>query len=233
MLRLDRLCAGYGSAQVLFDISLHIGEGEVISLLGRNGVGKTTCVRTIMGLVPIRSGIIEFCNDDISAMHSYQRARKGLGLVPEGRQIFTRLSVEENLVSIASNYSHVPHPWSLPRIYDLFPRLGERKHQSAATLSGGEQQMLSIARALMINPKLLILDEATEGLAPLIRRDIWQCVGWLKSQGQSILIIDRNLDALMKVADRHYVLEKGHVQWSGTSDELASARGDIEMRVGI
>jgi branched-chain amino acid transport system ATP-binding protein len=233
MLRGERLCAGYGSAQVLFDVDLHINAGEVVALLGRNGVGKTTCVRVLMGLLPLWSGRVFYDDQEMTLWPPYKIARAGLGLVPEGRHIFTRLSVEENLIATAANPRQVSAPWSLHRIYDLFPRLGERKHQSAQTLSGGEQQMLSIARALMINPSLLILDEATEGLAPLMRRDIWACVRELKTNGQSILIVDRNLDALMALADRHYILARGHVQWSGTSQALAAHDELVKAHIGL
>lgn len=233
MLRLEHIHAGYGAAQVLFDVNLHVNAGEVVSLLGRNGMGKTTCVRAIMGMIDVSAGAVFVHNALMGRAPSYLRARKGLGLVPEGRQIFTRLSVEENLLATAANPRQHPEPWSLPRIYDLFPRLGERRNQAAVTLSGGEQQMLAIGRALMINPTLLILDEATEGLAPLIRRDIWACLRWLKKQGQSILIVDRNLDALMALADRHYVMEKGRVSWVGTSAQLAAERTQIEHKVGL
>jgi branched-chain amino acid transport system ATP-binding protein len=233
MLNVQSLCAGYGAAQVLHDVALRVGAGEVVSLLGRNGVGKTTFIRTLMGLVRAQSGVVRFDGSDLHNRPPYVIARAGLGLVPEGRQVFTRLSVEENLMAIAANPCAMPMPWTLARVYDLFPRLGERRRQSAATLSGGEQQMVAIARALMINPRLLILDEATEGLAPLIRRDIWACLRRLKEQGQSILIVDRNLDALMALADRHYVMEKGQIRWSGTSHELAGQREFIEARVGI
>ncbi len=233
MLRVEGLDAGYGDAQALFGVSFAIGAGEAVTLIGRNGMGKTTTIRAIMGLNPPRGGSVHFEGARIDGLPPHEIARRGIGLVPEGRQIFVRLSVEENLVATAANRTKTAAPWTLPRVFALFPRLEERRAQSAGTLSGGEQQMLAIGRALMTNPRLLILDEATEGLAPLIRQDIWNCLSALRAEGLSILVVDRNLDALMRLADRHNVLEKGRVVWSGTSGELASERAQIEQRIGV
>ena len=233
MLRVEGLDAGYGDAQALFGVSFNIGAGEAVTLIGRNGMGKTTTIRAIMGLNPPRGGSVHFEGARIDGLPPHEIARRGIGLVPEGRQIFVRLSVEENLVATAANRTKLAEPWTLGRVFALFPRLEERRAQSAGTLSGGEQQMLAIGRALMTNPRLLILDEATEGLAPLIRQDIWNCLGALRAQGLSILVVDRNLDALMRLADRHNVVEKGRVVWSGTSGELAAQRARIEQRIGV
>ncbi len=233
MLSVEGLDAGYGDAQALFGVSLNVSAGEAVTLIGRNGMGKTTTIRAIMGLNPPRGGSVHFEGARIDGLPPHEIARRGIGLVPEGRQIFVRLSVEENLVATAANRTRAVEPWTLPRVFALFPRLEERRAQSAGTLSGGEQQMLAIGRALMTNPRLLILDEATEGLAPLIRQDIWTCLGALRAQGLSILVVDRNLDALMRLADRHNVVEKGRVVWSGTSPELAAERAQIERRIGV
>ena len=233
MLRVEGLDAGYGDAQALFGVSFAIGAGEAVTLIGRNGMGKTTTIRAIMGLNPPRGGSVHFEGARIDGLPPHEIARRGIGLVPEGRQIFVRLSVEENLVATAANRTKAAEPWTLARVFALFPRLEERRAQSAGTLSGGEQQMLAIGRALMTNPRLLILDEATEGLAPLIRQDIWNCLSALRAEGLSILVVDRNLDALMRLADRHNVMEKGRVVWSGTSGELASERAQIEQRIGV
>ena len=233
MLKVESLDAGYGDAQALFGVSFNIGAGEAVTLIGRNGMGKTTTIRAIMGLNPPRGGSVHFEGARIDGLPPHEIARRGIGLVPEGRQIFVRLSVEENLVATAANRTKAAEPWTLARVFALFPRLEERRAQSAGTLSGGEQQMLAIGRALMTNPRLLILDEATEGLAPLIRQDIWNCLGALRAQGLSILVVDRNLDALMRLADRHNVVEKGRVVWSGTSRELAAERSRIEQRIGV
>jgi len=221
MLSVSKLQTSYGPAQILFDISFEIGEGEVVTLLGRNGMGKTTTVNSIIGLVPSNGGEISFEGKAIRGLPSYRVAQCGIGLVPEGRQIFPTLTVEENLVATAAA-RFGPARWTLERVYELFPRLKERRGNLGSQLSGGEQQMLAIGRALMTNPKLLILDEATEGLAPLIRAEIWDCLKRLKSERQSILVIDKNVDALTSFADRHVVIEKGRVAWSGSSAELAA-----------
>jgi branched-chain amino acid transport system ATP-binding protein len=231
MLRVNNITSSYGGGLILFGMSLEVGAREVVTLIGRNGMGKSTTIRAIMGLTPARSGEITFEGERIEALRSHHIARRGIGLVPEGRQVFVRLNVEENLV--ATSVQRKGSGWTLERVYGLFPRLAERRTQSAATLSGGEQQMLAIGRALMTNPRLLILDEATEGLAPLIREDIWNCLRQLKKDGLSILVVDRNLDALIGLADRHYVVEKGRVAWSGTSAELARRRDNIERQIGI
>jgi branched-chain amino acid transport system ATP-binding protein len=221
VLSVEKLQAGYGPAQVLFDVSFAIGAGEVVTLLGRNGMGKTTTIRTLMGLIPARSGGATFGGERLTALPPYRIAQRGLGLVPEGRMIFPTLSVEENLVATAAARFGAAR-WTLPRVYDFFPRLAERRTHMGNQLSGGEQQMLAIGRALMTNPKLLILDEATEGLAPLIRNEIWACLETLKREGQAILLVDKHLDALTKIADRHVMIEKGRVAWTGTSAELTA-----------
>ena len=221
MLTVTNLAAGYGPAQVLFDVSLSVSAGEVVTLLGRNGMGKTTTIRTLMGLLPPLGGRAEFNGEDLLGRPPYRIAQRGLGLVPEGRQVFPTLTVEENLIATAATRSGGTQ-WTLPRIYEFFPRLAERRANMGNQLSGGEQQMLAIGRALMTNPKLLILDEATEGLAPLIRAEIWACLARLKREGQAILLVDKHLDALAKIADRHVVIEKGHTVWTGTSAQFAS-----------
>ncbi len=221
MLAVTNLQAAYGAAKVLFDISLHINAGEVVTLLGRNGMGKTTTINAIMGLLHPTGGSITFDNRTMAGQPSYRIAQAGIGLVPEGRQIFPTLTVEENLIATAA-VRHPPARWTLEKIYDLFPRLKERRGNLGTQLSGGEQQMLAVGRALMTNPKLLILDEATEGLAPLIRLEIWNCLKKLKAEKQSILVIDKNVDALAAFADRHVVIEKGRVVWTGTSEQLNS-----------
>jgi branched-chain amino acid transport system ATP-binding protein len=221
MLSVEHLQAAYGPAQVLFDISLRVGAGEVVTLLGRNGMGKTTTIRTIMGLLPACGGTAVFEGLSLIGLPSYRIAQAGLGLVPEGRQIFASLSVEENLIATAASRFARPR-WTRERVYDFFPPLAERRRHMGHELSGGEQQMLAIGRALMTNPKLLILDEATEGLAPLLRLGIWQCLARLKAEGQAILVVDKHLGALLKLADRHAIIEKGQVVWTGTSAALAA-----------
>jgi branched-chain amino acid transport system ATP-binding protein len=224
MLSVRNLEASYGAAQVLFDVSLDIEAGEVVTLLGRNGMGKTTTIRSIMGLLRPRGGDIRFDGKALAGLAPYRIAQAGIGLVPEGRQIFPTLTVEENLVATAASRQGPPR-WTLARVYDLFPRLKERRTNLGSQLSGGEQQMLAVGRALMTNPKLLILDEATEGLAPLIRAEIWSCLKRLKGERQAILVIDKNVDALTAFADRHVIIEKGRSVWTGTSAELASDAG--------
>ena len=221
LLELKAVETAYGASQVLFGIDLAIDTGEVVTLLGRNGMGKTTTVRSIMGLVRPFNGSIRFQDAELVGLPSYKVAQQGVGLVPEGRQIFPNLSVRENLIAAAANRFGAPDPWTLEKIYALFPRLSERSRNMGNQLSGGEQQMLAVGRALMTNPKLLILDEATEGLAPLIREEIWSCILRIKAVGQAILLIDKNLDNLLEIGDRHYILEKGKVVWSGNSDTLA------------
>jgi branched-chain amino acid transport system ATP-binding protein len=221
MLAVEGLEGGYGQAKVLFDVTFAVGAGEVVTLIGRNGMGKTTTIRSIMGLLPASAGAIRFEGRDILRRPPYRIAQAGIGLVPEGRQVFPTLTVEENLVATAASREGRGR-WTLRQVYGLFPRLEERRGNLGSQLSGGEQQMLAVGRALMTNPKLLILDEATEGLAPLIRIEIWTVLKRLKSEGQSILVVDKNVDALAAFADRHVVIEKGMVAWSGTSAELRS-----------
>src|SRR3974390_1418743 len=210
----------YGLSQVLFEVSLNIKPGEMITLMGRNGMGKTTTVRSITGVTPARAGTIRFMGQDIRGLPSYKIAKLGIGLVPEGRQIFPNLSVRENLVATAA--ARNGSAWTLDKVYELFPKLAARENNMGNQLSGGEQQMLAIARALMTNPRLLILDEATEGLAPLIRAEIWACLGALKGEGQAILLVDKHLGALTRIADRHVVIEKGHAVWTGSSAALSA-----------
>jgi branched-chain amino acid transport system ATP-binding protein len=219
----------YGLSQVLFGMSLVIEPGEMVTLMGRNGMGKTTTVRSIMGLTPAMAGSIRFGGREIAALPAYQVAKLGIGLVPEGRQVFPNLTARETLVATAANRAGAAEPWTLDKVCALFPRLAERKANMANQLSGGEQQMLAIGRALMTNPRLLILDEATEGLAPLIRAEIWQCLTRLKAAGQSILVIDKNVEALIRIADRHYLIERGKVVWSGSSSQLGAAL-DVQHR---
>ena len=222
LLELSGVETCYGASQVLFGISLTIAPGEMVTLMGRNGMGKTTTVRSIMGLTPARAGSIRFLGKEIRQLPPYKISQLGIGLVPEGRQIFPNLSTRENLVATAANRSGAASPWTLEKVCELFPRLEERLTSMGNQLSGGEQQMLAVGRALMTNPRLLILDEATEGLAPLIRAEIWDCLTRLKASGQSILVIDKNVDALTRIADRHYLIERGRVVWTGTSKELAA-----------
>jgi branched-chain amino acid transport system ATP-binding protein len=221
MLRVHDLTAFYGASQALFGMELAVNAGEVVTLMGRNGMGKTTTVNAIMGLLPSKSGVVEFEGARVDRLPSFRIARLGLGLVPEGRQIFPNLSVRENLLASAANRTSRGNPWSLERAFGFFPRLAERQRNMGNQLSGGEQQMLAIGRALMTNPKLLILDEATEGLAPLIRHEIWSCLDQLKREGQAILVIDKSVGALIGLADRHHIVEKGRIVWTGTSDALA------------
>ncbi|HVZ54383.1 MAG TPA: ABC transporter ATP-binding protein [Pseudolabrys sp.] len=227
VLEIGEVETAYGLSQVLFGVSLSIAPGEMVTLMGRNGMGKTTTVRSIMGLTPARAGTIRFMGDEIRGLAAYRIAQRGIGLVPEGRQIFPNLTVRENLVATAVKRDG--GEWTLERVFDLFPRLAERASSMGNQLSGGEQQMLAVGRALMTNPRLLILDEATEGLAPLIRQEIWKCLARLKGTGLSILVIDKNVGALMRVADRHFFIERGRVVWKGASAELAAAT-DVQHR---
>jgi len=222
MLKVENLEGFYGLSQALFGMAFTIDAGEVVTLMGRNGMGKTTTVHAVMGLLAARRGTIAFEGRRVDQLPAFRIARLGLGLVPEGRQIFPNLSVRENLVAASANRTGQPSPWTLQRVFEFFPRLAERQANRGNQLSGGEQQMLAIGRALMTNPKLLILDEATEGLAPLIRQEIWACLRQLKAEGQSILLIDKNVGALIGLADRHYIVEKGRVVWSGPSSALAA-----------
>jgi branched-chain amino acid transport system ATP-binding protein len=223
MLRVENLTAGYGQSQVLFGVSLEVGAGEVLALLGRNGMGKTTTVSAIMGLLPAWGGALVFEGRSIVGLPPFRIARCGLGLVPEGRLIFPTLTVEENLVATATSRGGAAPRWTLDSVWALFPRLRERRRHFGNQLSGGEQQMLAIGRALMTNPRLLILDEATEGLAPVIRAEIWAVLAGLKARGESILLIDKNLSAVLRLADRAVVIEKGRSVWTGTSSELGAA----------
>ena len=219
MLEVTGLEAGYGDGRVLFGVNLAVGAGEVVTLLGRNGMGKTTTLSTVMGIVRPQAGTVRFDGASIQQLPSYRIARLGLGLVPEGRQIFPNLTVRENLVATASGAGG----WTFDTVLDLFPALRERLASFGGLLSGGEQQMLAIGRALMTNPRLLLLDEATEGLAPRIRAEIWRVLATLKSAGQAILVVDKNIAPLLRLADRHYILERGCTVWSGGSAELAAA----------
>ena len=233
MLEVEALETAYGQSQVLFGVSLGVRAGEVVTLLGRNGMGKTTTVRSIMGMVRARGGTITFEGKPLHGLPSYRVAQAGLGLVPEGRQVFPNLTVRENLVATAANRSRRADPWTLDKILALFPQLAERRGHFGSQLSGGEQQMLAIGRALMTNPRMLILDEATEGLAPRVCVEIYGAIERLKASGLAILIIDKDLRALTRIADRHYVLEKGRVVWSGASPELAADRGVQQRYLGV
>ncbi len=220
MLKLDNVETFYGTSQALFGMGFSIDKGEVVTLLGRNGMGKTTTINSIMGIVPPSAGTIEFMGVDVTHLPSFKTANLGVGLVPEGRQVFPNLTAKENLVATASNHQKVPDPWTLDKIFEMFPELAARSASMGSLLSGGEQQMLAIGRALMTNPQLLILDEATEGLAPLIREKIWAAIDRIRGQGLSILVVDKNVADLIKLADRHVIIEKGKVCWTGSSSEL-------------
>jgi branched-chain amino acid transport system ATP-binding protein len=229
LLEVEGLETCYGLSQVLFGLSLSIHSGEMVALMGRNGMGKTTTVRSIRGLTPPRAGAVRFGGREVRGMAAFRIAQLGIGLVPEGRQIFPNLNVRENLVAASANRLGSDDPWTLDKIHALFPRLAERSTNMGNQLSGGEQQMLAIGRALMTNPRLLILDEATEGLAPLIREEIWNCLSMLKARGQSVLVIDKNVENLARIADRHYIIERGRAAWSGTSEQLI-AEPDLQHR---
>jgi len=227
------LQACYGHAQALFDISFDVDKGQVVTLLGRNGMGRSTTVKCMFGLLPVTAGTICVDGTPLERLPSHRIARHGLALVPEGRQVFPNLSVEENLVATARNCVRNQKPWSLERIYAFFPRLQERRANLGSQLSGGEQQMLAIGRALMTNPRLLVLDEATEGLAPLVRQEIWRALAELKADGLSQIVIDKNIGALLGLADRHYVIEKGRVVWQGRSDQLRGQPQLIHQYLGV
>jgi branched-chain amino acid transport system ATP-binding protein len=233
LLEVDTLQSGYGSAQVLFGVTLSIAEGEAVTLMGRNGMGKTTTVRTIMGLLRATGGRVRWRGRDLTRAAPHTMARAGLGLVPEGRHIFPNLSVRENLVMAERSRDTGREPWSFDRVIDLFPRLGQRLGNAGNQLSGGEQQMLAIGRALMTNPDLLILDEATEGLAPVVREEIWTRGGQLKQTGLAILVIDKELEELTALADRHYIIEKGEIVWSGASADLMADKRVHETYLGV
>ena len=231
MLELNQICTKYGLSEILHGISLSVDKGDIVTLLGRNGMGKTTTLRSIMGLTRPHQGQIFFLNQPIHKLPSWKVAQLGIGYVPEGRQIFPNLTVRENLVATAKTENS--DNWNEQTIYELFPRLAERQQNMGNQLSGGEQQMLAIGRALMTNPQLLILDEATEGLAPLLRQEIWQCLQKLKSLEQSILIIDKNINDLLKIANSHYVLEKGRIVWHGDSQKLINNKNVIENYLAV
>lgn len=231
LLQVENLSAGYGASRVLFDVNLTIGEGEIATLLGRNGMGKSTLVKCLCGWLTPTGGRITFAGEDISQAAPHRIGKLGLGLVPEGRQVFSTLTVRENLVATASTANG--RAWTIDRVVGLFPRLGERMSQLGGTLSGGEQQMLAIGRALMTNPRLLILDEATEGLAPLVRADIWRALDLLKAEKLAMLVIDKDLKALMPLADHHSGLEKGRVVLRGTSEELQAKQQELHALIGV
>ena len=233
MLKVSEICTFYGASQALFGVSITVEEGEVVSLLGKNGMGKTTTVHSIMGITPISSGEVLFQNKRIDDMPSFKVSRSGIGLVPEGRQIFPNLSVIENLIATSANRSANPSPWTTESVLQMFPQLKSRLNSMGNLLSGGEQQMLAIGRALMTNPKLLILDEATEGLAPMVRQEIWACIGKLKKEGVAILIIDKNIRDLTRIADKHFIIEKGQVTWNGSSDQLLQQQDMLVEKLGV
>ncbi|MCF6233075.1 MAG: ABC transporter ATP-binding protein [Rhodobacteraceae bacterium] len=233
MLTIKNLTAHYGSSQALFGVDLDVGTGQVATLLGRNGMGKTTTISAIMGIIAASSGSAEFDGQELVGRASFKIANLGLGLVPEGRQIFPNLSTRENLIATASNHLGVADPWTVDKVYELFPVLKGRHTAMGNLLSGGEQQMLAIGRALMTNPKLLILDEATEGLAPLVRQKIWAAINQIKQQDISILVVDKNLKDLLKIADVNYIIERGKIVWNGTSDELRADRETLHRYLGI
>jgi len=229
MLKICELETFYGTSQALFGMELSVDKGEVVTLLGRNGMGKTTTINSIMGIVPPKAGSIFFRDVDITHLPSYKTANLGIGLVPEGRQVFPNLTVKENLIATASNHQNNDRPWSLDKVFEMFPELAARSSSMGNLLSGGEQQMLAVGRALMTNPQLLILDEATEGLAPFIREKIWNSISQIRENGLSILVVDKNVADLIKLADRHVIIEKGKVAWAGSSDEL-KAQEDLQHR---
>ncbi|MGR3793088.1 ABC transporter ATP-binding protein [Vannielia sp. SX4] len=233
MLTIENLQAHYGPSQALFRVSLQVKPGEVVTLLGRNGMGKTTTIHSIMGIVKPTGGRVRLETSEIAGMASHRIANLGLGLVPEGRQIFPNLTARENLVATASNHLGQPDPWTEERVYALFPELAERKSSMGNLLSGGEQQMLAIGRALMTNPRLLILDEATEGLAPLVRAKIWEALAQIRDTGLSILVVDKNLHDLMRLADRHVVIQRGETVWQGSSAELEADEAARERYLGL
>ena len=233
MLTVQNIETHYGASQALFGISMNVRNGEVVTLIGRNGMGKTTSINSIMGITPITRGSIFFEDVQIEHLESFKINRKGIALVPEGRQVFPNLTVRENLVAISANRNNHTSPWNLNKILDLFPQLSARIDSMANLLSGGEQQMLAIGRSLMTNPKLLLLDEATEGLAPLVRNEIWRCLNQLKNEGISILVVDKNINDLARIADMHYVIEKGQIVWQGNSTELLNHKDYLGNKLGI
>lgn len=232
MLKIKQLESGYGKSQVLFDMNLEVARGQAVSMVGRNGMGKSTTIKCIMGMLPIRGGAIYFKDKNISKLKPFQIAQLGIGLVPEGRRVFNSLTVEENLLA-TSRGTKMANAWNLDLVKELFPRLKERRQQTASTLSGGEQQMLAIGRALMTNPQLLILDEATEGLAPLIRKEIWETLVQLKNDGMTILVVDKHTNEMSFLLDKHYIVEKGHVVWQGTVTELEQQAAIRSRYLGV
>lgn len=233
MLEVQSIQAFYGASQALFGVDLEVGAGQVVALMGRNGMGKTTTVNCIMGLMSPSAGSIRVNGEDLGGQPSYRVAQAGVGLVPEGRQVFPNLSVTENLLATAANRRGAAQPWEIDQVFQMFPALAARRYGLGNALSGGEQQMLAIGRALMINPALLILDEATEGLAPLVRREIWSCLVRLKQAGLSILVIDKNVADLARIADRHFIIEKGRTVWAGDSAELLASDEVKRRYLGI
>lgn len=233
MLNVSGLTAHYGTSQALFGIDMTLGAGEVATLLGRNGMGKTTTINTLMGIVPATGGSAQFEGVELVGLPSFRVANLGLGLVPEGRQIFPNLSARENLIATASNHLNQPNPWTTDAVFELFPELSDRATSMGNLLSGGEQQMLAIGRALMTNPKLLILDEATEGLAPLVRRKIWASLDQIRGTGLSILVVDKNLSDLMRLADRHHIIQRGKVVWTGNSSQLQADEDARTRYLGV
>jgi len=233
LLEVNNLQAGYGNSQVLFGVSFSIASGGASTLLGRNGMGKTTTVRTVLGLMPAMGGSVRFCGERVDGWSADRIARMGMAWVPEGRMIFPTLSVRENLIAFAGNRNHSAAPWTLERVYAIFPRLQERHRHMGNQLSGGEQQMLAIGRALMTNPHLLVLDEATEGLAPLVREDIWRCLRALRAEGQSILVIDKYVQKLIQLGDQHTIMQRGKVIWQGGSTALESDRSLWQRYIGV
>jgi len=241
MLMADKLESGYGASQVLFGVDLHIKANQVVSLLGRNGMGKTTTVRTLMGMLALKGGTLTLDGERLNGLRPHHISRLGVGLVPEGRRVFPSLTVHENLYATSrirnradgnSGNGNVA-PWTLERVFALFPRLKERMRQSARTLSGGEQQMLAIGRALLTNPRLLILDEASEGLAPVIRQEIWACLKQLKAEGQTILLIDKNLKEMNPLVDQHHIIEKGRIVWQGSPAQLMANTELVTQYLGV
>ena len=234
MLQIRALQSGYGPSQVLFGVDLDVGAGEVVTLLGRNGMGKTTLLRTMLGLLPTKAGSVRFAGQDITGWPTDRIARAGMAIVPEGRQCFPNLTVREHLTAFAAQRSPMSGPpWTAQRVFELFPRLAQRQRNLGNQLSGGEQQMLAIGRALVTNPRLLILDEATEGLAPRVREEIWQCLARLRAAGQTILVIDKYVERLLALADRHVILERGKVVWTGGSDALDADRSLWSRYLGV
>ncbi len=233
MLKISNLTTHYGASQALFGIDIEVAAGQVVTLLGRNGMGKTTTINSIMGIVPASGGAISFEGTELVGRPSFKIANLGLGLVPEGRQIFPNLSMMENLIATTSNHLKVSNPWTVERVFELFPELAIRQSSMGNLLSGGEQQMLAIGRALMTNPKLLILDEATEGLAPLVRQKIWAALTLIRNEGMSILVVDKNLSDLLRIADRNFIIERGKIVWDGTSDALRKDRDALHRYLGV